>query len=149
MAEQIGLSLPVQSSEGIDEFYISDCNTMAVNLLENWKNWPNLKHILSGPPASGKTHLGRIWAKQVNATYTNARDLQIIDIDKIATQKSQFWIDNRKYIQKDKYLKYNLLKRLELWEEIIGQLEEYTIEVNSNIESVSYTHLTLPTKRIV
>ena len=81
MAEQIGLSLPVQSSEGIDEFYISDCNTMAVNLLEDWKNWPNLKHILSGPPASGKTHLGRIWAKQVNATYANARDLKINDID--------------------------------------------------------------------
>ena len=58
----------------------------------------------------------------------------VFDIDKIATQKSQFWIDNRKYIQKDKYLKYNLLKRLELWEEIIDQLEEYTIEVDSNIE---------------
>ena len=42
MAEQIGLSLPVQSSEGIDELYISDCNTMAVILLEDWKNWPNL-----------------------------------------------------------------------------------------------------------
>ena len=58
----------------------------------------------------------------------------VFDIDKIATEKSQFWIDNRKYIQKDKYLKYNLLKRIELWEQIIGQLDEYTIEVNSNIE---------------
>ena len=48
MAEQIGL---ITSSivEGIDEFYISACNTMAVNLLEDWKNWPNLKHILSDP----------------------------------------------------------------------------------------------------
>ena len=87
MAEQIGLSLPVQSSEGIDEFYISACNTMAVNLLEDWKNWPNLKHILSGPPASGKTHLGRIWAKQVNATYTNARDLKINDVDRVNINK--------------------------------------------------------------
>ena len=85
MAEQIGLSLPVQSFEGIDEFYISDCNTMAVNLLEDWKNWPNLKHTLSGPPASGKTHLGRIWAKQVSANYTDARSLKVSNIDKIAT----------------------------------------------------------------
>ena len=100
MAEQIGLSLPVQSSEGIDEFYISDCNTMAVNLLEDWKNWPNLKHILSGPPASGKTHLGRIWAKQVNATYTNARDLKINDIDKIAT--TALVIDNVSEMSADK-----------------------------------------------
>ena len=85
MAEQIGLSLPVHSSEGIDEFYISECNKMAVNLLEDWKNWPNLKHVLSGPPASGKTHLGRIWAKQANASYTDARSLKIDKIDKIAT----------------------------------------------------------------
>ena len=85
MAEQIGLSLPVHSSEGIDEFYISECNKMAVNLLEDWKNWPNLKHVLSGPPTSGKTHLGRIWAKQANAYYTDARSLKIDKIDKIAT----------------------------------------------------------------
>ena len=85
MAEQIGLSLPVHSSEGIDEFYISECNKMAVNLLEDWKNWPNLKHVLSGPPASGKTHLGRIWAKQSNASYTDARSLKIDKIDEVAT----------------------------------------------------------------
>ena len=85
MAEQIGLSLPVQSSEGIDEFYLSDCNKMAVNLLEDWRNWPNFKHTLSGPPASGKTHLGRIWAQQVNACYTDVRSLGLNNIDKIAT----------------------------------------------------------------
>ena len=85
MAKQIGLVLPVQSSEGIDEYYVSECNSMAVNLLGDWKNWPNLKHTLSGPPASGKTHLGRIWAKQVNASYIDARTLKFSQIDEIAT----------------------------------------------------------------
>ena len=124
MAEQIGLSLPVQSSEGIDEFYISDCNTMAVNLLEDWKNWPNLKHILSGPPASGKTHLGRIWAKQVKANYTNASDLQINNIDKIAT--TALVIDNVSEMSADKDLEgslfhlHNLLQERKLPFLLIG-----------------------------
>ena len=58
----------------------------------------------------------------------------VFDIDNIATDKVQFWIDNRKYIQQDKYLKFNLLKRIELGEEIISQLDDYEIEVNNNIE---------------
>ena len=61
MAEQIGLSLPVQSSSGIDDFLLSDCNSMAVSLLEDWENWPNLKHTLSGPAHqenSFRSHLG-------------------------------------------------------------------------------------------
>ena len=66
MAEQIGLSLPVQSSSGIDDFLISDCNSMALSLLEDWENWPNLKHTLSGPAASGKSTSARLLAKNLN-----------------------------------------------------------------------------------
>ena len=124
MAEQIGLSLPVQSSEGIDEFYISECNKMAVNLLEDWKNWPSLKHVLSGPPASGKTHLGRIWAKQANASYTDARNLKIDNIDKIAT--TALVIDNISELNSKKDLEgaifhlHNILQERELPFLLIG-----------------------------
>ena len=124
MAEQIGLSLPVQSSEGIDEFYISECNKMAVNLLEDWKNWPSLKHVLSGPPASGKTHLGQIWAKQANASYTDARSLKINNIDKIAT--TALVIDNISELNSQKDLEgslfhlHNILQERELPFLLIG-----------------------------
>ena len=92
MAEQIGLTLPVQSSDGIDEFYVSKCNKIAVSLLEDWENWPDLKHTLSGPPASGKTHLGQIWAEQVNASCIDATTLKISNVDKIAN--SALVLDN-------------------------------------------------------
>ena len=85
-----------------------------------------LKYIIENTASEEKTYI-EDFEKRVKNKW-------VFDIDKIATEKSQFWIDNRKYIQKDKYLKYNLLKRIELWEQIIGQLDEYTIEVNSNIE---------------
>lgn len=51
---------------------------MAVSLLEDWENWPNLKHTLSGPAASGKTHLGRIWAKQTNAFSSMQKLLKLV-----------------------------------------------------------------------
>lgn len=47
-----------------------------------------------------------------------------IDITKILD--NEFWIENRKYIQKDLELKYILQKRTELWQESITyQLDEY------------------------
>ena len=85
-----------------------------------------LKYIIENTASEEKTYI-EDFEKRVKNKW-------VFDIDKIATEKSQFWIDNRKYIQKDKYLKYNLRKRIELWEQIIGQLDEYTIDVNSNIE---------------
>jgi hypothetical protein len=38
-------------------------------------------------------------------------DLPWVDID-----YNEFWIENRKYIQNDNFIKYNLYKRIDLWE---------------------------------
>ena len=38
-------------------------------------------------------------------------DLPWVDVD-----YNEFWIENRKYIQEDKFIKYNLYKRIDLWE---------------------------------
>ena len=124
MAEQIGLTLPVQSSDGIDEFYVSKCNKIAVSLLEDWENWPDLKHTLSGPPASGKTHLGQIWAEQVNASYIDATTLEISNVDKIAN--SALVIDNvskinsRKDLEESLFHLHNLLLERQLPFLLIG-----------------------------
>lgn len=57
-------------------------------------------------------------------------DLDIVDLDDI-----EFWVKNRKYIQKDKLIKYNLYKRLELWEyQIKGQLQAYKQELVESTE---------------
>ena len=46
-----------------------------------------------------------------------------------------FWIKNRRYIQKDKLIKYNLFKRLELWEyDIKEQLQAYKQELVESTE---------------
>ena len=48
-------------------------------------------------------------------------DLPWVDVD-----YNEFWIQNRKYVQNDKFIKYNLYKRLDLWQwSVKEQLQNY------------------------
>ena len=52
------------------------------------------------------------------------------DLENVDLISNEFWIKNRKYVQNDKTLKYNLFNRLDLWEEqIAAQLQEYREEL--------------------
>ena len=53
-------------------------------------------------------------------------ELPWVDVD-----YNEFWIENRKYIQEDKFIKYNLYKRIDLWEySIKEQLQDYKSSLN-------------------
>ncbi|MDA8948177.1 hypothetical protein N9H57_03465 [Flavobacteriaceae bacterium] len=62
-------------------------------------------------------------------------DLPWVDVD-----YNEFWIENRAYIQKDKFIKYNLYKRIDLWEwSVKEQLQQYRtslIESTAMLDSV-------------
>lgn len=61
-----------------------------------------------------------------------SEDLPRIDID-----YNNFWIENRKYIQNDKYFKLNLFRRLELWEYSIKfQLAYQNKEIKEDIKAL-------------
>jgi hypothetical protein len=48
---------------------------------------------------------------------------------------NEFWIENRKYIQEDKFIKYNLYKRIDLWEySIKEQLQNYKNSLNEGAQ---------------
>jgi hypothetical protein len=53
---------------------------------------------------------------------------------------NEFWTENRKYIQNDKFIKYNLYKRIDLWEwSVKEQLQQYRtslIESTEMLDSV-------------
>ena len=60
-------------------------------------------------------------------------DLPWVDVD-----YNEFWIENRKYIQNDKFIKYNLYKRLDLWQySVKEQLQAYK---SSLLESTKLLH---------
>ena len=58
----------------------------------------------------------------------------VFDLKKIDVEDNDFWIENRRYIQQDRYVKYNLFKRLELWLQINEQLTTYDDLLSKNIE---------------
>ena len=57
----------------------------------------------------------------------------VFDLKKIDVEDNNFWIENRRYIQQDKFIKYNLFKRLELWLQINEQLVTYDELLSTNI----------------
>lgn len=65
---QLALGLPHRPAFGADDFLVSDCNRPAVELVDAWPDWGDRTQLLVGPPASGKTHLVRVWQARSGAT---------------------------------------------------------------------------------
>ena len=58
----------------------------------------------------------------------------VFDLKEIDVDDTDFWIKNRKYIQSDYFIKYNLFKRIELWIQINDQLKDYKSNLQENIK---------------
>ncbi|MDG1262972.1 MAG: hypothetical protein P8N57_00020 [Flavobacteriaceae bacterium] len=58
----------------------------------------------------------------------------VFDLKEIDVEDASFWVKNRKYIQGDYFIKYNLFKRIELWAQINEQLTEYKATLEENIK---------------
>jgi hypothetical protein len=60
----------------------------------------------------------------------------IFDLDFIDLYEMDFFVENRKYIQQDRYLKYNLFKRLGLWTQVSEQLIDYDVTLTKSIKKI-------------
>ena len=57
----------------------------------------------------------------------------VFDLEQIDVESNEFWIEHRQYIQQDRFIKYNLFKRIELWYQINEQLTYYNETLEKNI----------------
>jgi chromosomal replication initiation ATPase DnaA len=83
-ARQLPLDLAAAPSYARDAFLPAACNRAALLRLEAWGSWPSGKLILSGPPASGKTHLAHIWAQAADATVARGAELSAAAVPDLA-----------------------------------------------------------------
>lgn len=59
MMGQISLPFDSPGGGGDGDFLVSEANRMAVTHLEGWRDWPLSVGVLTGPPLSGRSTLGR------------------------------------------------------------------------------------------
>ena len=78
---------------------------------------------------------GKIEESYVNQFVDRIANRWVFDLDNVDLQDNNFWVKNRRYIQADKFMKYNLFKRLDLWKnEISYQLEGYVSVLDESIQ---------------
>lgn len=82
---QIPLDLALRPSLTREAFLPAACNTRALNEILGWQGWDRGQMVLSGPPASGKTHLAHIWAALTGAEIVAAGELPGTDIVALAS----------------------------------------------------------------
>lgn len=80
MIRQLAFDLPAREAWRREDFFISSANATALAAVDDWRNWPSGKMVLTGPPGSGKTHLTRLWAAEAGAAVLPASDLADADL---------------------------------------------------------------------
>jgi chromosomal replication initiation ATPase DnaA len=67
VVKQLTLDLGHRAAFGRDDFLVTPSNASAVNIVDQWPQWPSHAAVIVGPPGSGKTHLARVWQKRSHA----------------------------------------------------------------------------------
>lgn len=72
---QLVLDLRLAEAKGRENFYLSDSNRDAANLVLSWPDWPHRVLALVGPAGSGKSHIVSVLAEKTNARTGTADDI--------------------------------------------------------------------------
>lgn len=84
MSEQLIFDLPIKTAFGREDFFVTGANASAVQIVENWPNWPLAKLVLVGPSGAGKSHLAHIWSEMSDGIVIDARSLVDVDLQEIS-----------------------------------------------------------------
>ena len=106
MNEQLIFNLSRRQAYNREDFFVSKTNSLAVKILENWKNVSSSGLIIVGPPSCGKTHLAAVWSKETSAKSYDISTFFGIDINHLIDEKFIVLEDVEKleFISKDKRL---------------------------------------------
>jgi DnaA regulatory inactivator Hda len=75
-ASQLPFDLGHNAAYAREDLWISQANAEAVAWLDKWPEWQAPALVLYGPPASGKTHIARAWAKKASAAALTVENLE-------------------------------------------------------------------------
>ena len=106
MNEQLIFKLSRRQAYNREDFFVSKTNSLAIKILENWKNFSSSGLVIVGPSACGKTHLAAVWSKETSAKSYDISTFVGIDINHLIDEKFIVLEDVEKleFISKDKRL---------------------------------------------
>jgi chromosomal replication initiation ATPase DnaA len=81
---QLVFDLPARALLGREDFCISGANTLALTAVERWRDWPEGRMLLIGPPGAGKTHLAHVWTAAAGARMVAAPSLARAEVAELA-----------------------------------------------------------------
>ncbi len=80
--KQLLLDFIYNNSHSKEDFFVSECNFFAFNLLESWPKWEKNIVNVCGEKYSGKSHLSKIFSKKSKSIILNTKDFKFNDINK-------------------------------------------------------------------
>ena len=80
MSRQLAFDLPSAEAMTREHFFVAPSNALALQAVEDWRNWPGRKLLVVGPDGAGKTHLAHVWAALADAVILSAEALAAADI---------------------------------------------------------------------
>ena len=75
MPEQLVFDWPRDTALRPEDFFVSDANRVAADMIQAPGTWPAGKLVLTGPEGCGKSHLARVFQVNSDAMIVNAADL--------------------------------------------------------------------------
>ena len=84
--EQLTFALPVAENRSRGDFFVAPSNALALRMIENWRDWPSGRLLLTGPEGAGKSHLARIWQAESGALALGPEALAGADIPALAAR---------------------------------------------------------------
>ena len=92
-AQQYPFDFDARPAMGRGAFLIGESNAQAIGWIDRWDKWPAPTLFISGPAASGKTHLAAVWAERSHGVYIDAATLNRQSAETIANMGEHLIID--------------------------------------------------------
>lgn len=80
MIRQLAFDLPGRQAMTREDFFVAPSNALALQTVENWRDWPGRKLLIVGPEGAGKTHLVQVWAGMTDVVILSGETLDAADI---------------------------------------------------------------------
>jgi len=105
-----------------EDFLVTDCNVEAHGWIDRWPDWPGFALALTGPAASGKSHLAHLFAVRSGGQVLAAAALTVESVPHLAERKAIALEDADQGVDETALFHlFNLMREMKGWLLLTGR----------------------------